>query len=126
MATSWKKDWHWFALLALTFLVNVPMLSPTLLFANDSLHSLIFFHFAYSELVMNGAVPRWLAYLSFGVPFDFNLFNTIQPTDYVMIAVGWLCGIKDSLLLYKFSLILSQGFLVLGLYLLRANPSRRC
>ena len=116
--TSWQEKWHWFALLSLTFLVNVPMLSPTLFFSNDTLHAFIFFHFAYSELLVHNELPRWLPYLGYGTPFDFNLWNTIAPTDYVMMAAGWLCGVTDALLLFKISLILSQGVLVVGLYLL--------
>jgi hypothetical protein len=118
LAKSWKEDWHWFALLTITVLINLPMLAPTLLFSNDTLHSLIFFHFAYADLVLNDEIPRWLPNMGFGTSFDFNLFNTIQPTDYVMMAVGWLCGARDSLLLFKISVILCQGVLVLGLYLL--------
>ena len=117
-AKSWQMDWHWFALLALTVLINMPMLSPELLFSNDTLHAFIFFHFAYTDLILYDEVPRWIPYLGFGATFDFNLWNTIQPSDYFVMAVGWLCGVRDTLLLYKWSLILSQCFLVLGLYLL--------
>jgi hypothetical protein len=109
-------DWHWFALLSITVLVNVPMLPSSLLFANDSLHALIFFHFAYANFFLHHEVPQWIPYLAYGVPFDFNLFNTILPTDYVMMTVGWVLRIRDSLLLYKMSMILCQGILVLGLY----------
>ena len=119
---SWKADWHWFALLAITILINVPMLSPKLLFTIDTLHAFTFFHFAYSELLLHDEVPRWIPYLGFGTTFDFNLWNTIQPADYVTMAVGWLFGVRDTLLLYKVSLILCQCFLMLGLYLL----SRKC
>jgi hypothetical protein len=118
MTNSWKEDWHWFALLSITVLVNIPMLSPTLLFSNDTLHALIFFHFTYANLFLHNEIPNWIPYLAYGSTFDFYLFNTIQPTDYVVMAFGWLCGIRDSLLLYKISLILTQGILILGLYLL--------
>jgi len=108
----------WLSLLLITLLLNVPFLSPRLVFLHDTLSSFAFFQFAYSDLFLHDEFPKWIPLMGYGIPFDFNLFSTLLPTDYVMMAVGWLLGVHDAPLLFKLSLLLSQGIFVLGLDLL--------
>ncbi len=105
-------------MLLVTVLLNVPMLSDRVVFVHDTLNNLIYFDFTYSELLHHHDYPRWIPVLVYGVPFDLHLFSTIQPTDTVVMLTGLVCGANDTLLLYKLSMILSQGIFVLGLFLL--------
>ena len=111
-------DGNLLALLFITALANVPFLSPNLVFTHDTLNNFIFFQFAYSELFLHSSLPRWIPLMGYGIPFDFNLMSSLLPSDYVLMAGGWLFGIRDVLLLSKLSMVLSQCFFILGLYLL--------
>ena len=120
------EAWNWFALLAVTILVNVPMLSPRLVFANDTLHNFVMFQYAYGELFFHNDFPRWIPAMGYGIPFDMNLLDSMQPSHFVMMGVGWLLGMRDAMLLFKLSMILSQAFLLLGLFLFARKLSRPC
>ena len=105
-------------MLLLTVLLNLPMLSPRVVFVHDTLNNLIYFDFTYSGLLHHHSFPKWIPALGYGVPFDLHLFATMQPTNGVVMLAGWALGANNTLLLYKLSMILSQGIFVLGLYLL--------
>lgn len=105
-------------LLTLVVAVNVPFLSPRFVFLHDTLNNFITFHYAYSDLFLNSEFPRWIPYTAYGLPFDFSLFSSLLPADYLAMGVGWLLGIQDVPRLFLCSLIVSQCFYVLGLYLL--------
>ena len=113
-----KADKHLLCLYAIVVLINVPYLSPRMIYTHDTFNNFIFFHFAYGELFFHNEFPRWIPYMGYGMPFDFALLGSISPSDYVMMILGWLLGIKDALLLSKLSYILSQAVFAAGLYLL--------
>jgi len=113
-----RIDKHLLALLVFTFLINIPLLSPQVVFLHDTLNNFIFFHFTYSELYLNHEFPLWVPLYAYGIPIDQNLLFNLQPTDYVAMIVGLIFRMEDALLLFKLSAILSQTIFVLGLYLL--------
>src|SRR5271156_1885519 len=93
---------HLLAILAITILINIPFLSPRLVFAHDTLNHVIYFHFGYSELFFHNDFPKWNPLTACGLPFDLDLLAQL-PTDYVAMAIGWLLGIPDAMLLFKIS-----------------------
>jgi hypothetical protein len=104
-------------LLGLVLLVNLPFLSPRLIFVHDTLVKFNFYHYVYSQLFFDGELPRWVPYIYYGLPADFLLF-AIQPTDWILLPIGWLLGVTDAMLLFKIGMILNQGLFALGMYLL--------
>src|SRR6478609_3230322 len=87
-------------LFGLVVLANVPFLSPSLVFVHDTQSKLHSFHYVYSQLFFDGEIPRWVPTIYYGLTADLFLF-AMQPVDWVMMALGWLLGVRDALVLFK-------------------------
>jgi hypothetical protein len=112
LGTDYK---HWLGVLFLTVLVNVPFLSPRLVFVHDTLSCFISFHYYYSQLFFYNELPKWIPLIGYGIPVS---LDSLKPTDFVALGFGWLIGLRDALLVFKIGCVLAQCVFALGLFLL--------
>ena len=108
-------------LLLTTLLANLPMLSPRFVFVHDTLHKFCCFHYLYSHLFFFDELPKWIPFICYGIPCDWDLW-VMHPTDLLCMGAGWCLGVTDALLLFKLAMIVIQLIYVCGFFLL----CRRC
>src|SRR5216683_811218 len=58
------------------------------------------FHYTYSSALINGQIPLWEPYASYGIPSAFELAFTFGPTKAAAALFGFLLGITDIKALY--------------------------
>lgn len=105
-------------LLIILCLVNLPSFSAPVLPMHDSMSAFQIFHYMYSGLLYNGALPQWIPYDVYGAPVDFWMLTGLSPFSYVAIFAGKLLGTADAMFLFKSSLLLEQLAFLIGLYTL--------
>ena len=113
-------DKHFVVLLLFVCVINIPYFSSVFNFvpAHDTMGHILNFSVFYNEYVLHDQIPLWMPFHLYGVSSDFQLFNTISPTLYFIAWVGKLLSVLDSLLLYKFAMLIEQLALLVGMYLL--------
>ena len=97
---------------------NLPYLDPAFIPIHDGMQNYQIFHYFYNELLTNGEFPRWIAYGSYGIPADFVQWVGLSPAQYLAGGVGWLLGVENTLLLFKFSMLFAVAMFAFGLSLL--------
>src|SRR6266851_6451435 len=58
------------------------------------------FHYTYSSALINGQIPLWEPYASYGIPSAFELAFTFGPTKAATALFGYLFGITNIKALY--------------------------
>src|SRR5713226_9290937 len=67
---------------------------------NDVFSYYQLFHYTYSSALLNGQIPLWEPYASYGIPSAFELAFTFGPTKAAAALFGFLLGITDIKALY--------------------------
>jgi hypothetical protein len=84
---------------------------------HDSAYVYECFHYLYNGLVCNGEFARWAPYGNYGTQTD--LYQTgLHPTAYTLGLLGLLFHVKNTLVLFKASILVNEALLAFGLYLL--------
>jgi hypothetical protein len=90
---------------------------------HDSIEQYQRFHSFYSEIFFNHDLVRWYPNVDFGVPADLYQ-NSLHLTGYVMLALGWLLGLRETLVLDKIAVLLKELLFVWGLFRLASQLYR--
>jgi hypothetical protein len=67
---------------------------------NDVFSYYQLFHYTYSSVLLNGQIPLWEPYASYGIPSAFELAFTFGPTKAAAALFGFLFGVTDIKALY--------------------------
>jgi len=67
---------------------------------NDVLLTYQIYHYVYSSLFLDGQVPLWAPYTSYGLPNDYEMAFTFTPANALLTLLGVLLRISDIKLLY--------------------------
>ncbi len=100
---------------------NIYYFAPSFEFfpAHDSMSWLVhFFYFFYNEYFINGQLPLWIPYSTFGHIVDYCLITTISPAQYFVMFTGKMLGVQDAMALLKVSMAIEQLAFVTFMYLL--------
>src|SRR5262245_43276328 len=76
------------------------------------------FYTSYNELFFNNNFAYWLPYGGYGQPNVLYHLMEISSTDYLMMFVGRLLGVRNALLLFQLSVIADHVLFLFGIYLL--------
>lgn len=72
----------------------------------------------YSHFVYFKSLPLWLPYGGYGIPLRLHQIQILTPAAYFVGLVSFLLGVKDTLLIYKFTIFLNTAIYLIGIYLL--------
>lgn len=108
------------ALLFIFFLLNTQYFLDFFNFSpiHDTAVTHQIFYFFYNEFYTNNIIQLWLPYSLYGGSSDIAITTAIAPAQFFMMVVGKLLHIKDSLMLFKVSLVLEGLALFVGVYFL--------
>jgi hypothetical protein len=67
---------------------------------NDVFLTYQIFHYVYSSIFLDGQVPLWQPYTSYGLPNDYEMVFTFTPANALLTLLGVLLRISDIKLLY--------------------------
>jgi len=112
-------------LIAAMFIMNLHAFFTIYLPHHDTKQTFETFYFFYNELFFFGQVPHWMPYYNYGIPAFYDQVMTLTPMSYVAMLLGVLFKIKDAFFLFRFSLVLDQLVLLLGVYLLSKHLFKR-
>jgi hypothetical protein len=113
-----RCDADFVLLLGLAVLSFLPILNRRIIPVHDTLHALHGFQVFYSELCHHHEMAQWLPYGTYGMASVMWQLTCLAPASYLLGLVGWLCGCRDVLLLFKLAMGVEQAFFLFGLYLL--------
>jgi hypothetical protein len=101
-----------------------PYFLRSLMPVHDSMYMYQAFYYFYSELLSTGDLARWFPYGNFGTPAD-SYQTFLHPTDYLVAAVGWLFNVRDTMALWKVTVLLNELLFAGGLFLLSRQLYRQ-
>jgi hypothetical protein len=112
----------WLALFAFQW----PWLRADLVPIHDTFYNFINFHVYYSHFFLERELVHWYPYSALGQPSAIQQVISFTPVDYAVALAGALLRIRDTMLLFKISVLAEQMVYVLGVVLLarRAFASR--
>lgn len=84
----------------------------------DTLQVFNHFYHSYNHFYFNSSLPLWNAFEAFGQDSAFEYLNKMTPFMTFSMSVGKFFDIKNVLHLFKFAVLLEQGVLLVGTYLL--------
>jgi len=76
------------------------------------------FYASYAELFFRNDLAHWFPYGAYGQPNDLYNLIELSSTDYLMMIVGKLFGIRNALLLFELSLVADHLLFLFGMFLL--------
>jgi hypothetical protein len=106
--------WLWIVIPVIIF---IPYFRVTAIPIHDTLWKYQYFHFFYSHLVSFQEIPLWVPYGSYGIASGFSQLTLVSPSNYFFAAIGVLFGISNTLILFKFSVLLDFIIFIGGIYL---------
>ncbi len=106
----------WVLLMALLFLMNYRIWSPTFWPQHDTFRFFQTFYIFYNGLLLKNEFARWLPYGTYGIQADFFQINGLSVTDYLIGVLGWIFRIKNVLNLFWISILMQQFLLLFGTY----------
>jgi hypothetical protein len=112
-------------LIALLIGVNVPLFSAKIIPATDTLGVFEVFYYFYNHLFFHHEFPRWVPFLSNGIPAYYYQVTALTGFDYWTMLAGLLFKVRNVLGLFKVSLFLQQTVFLAGTYLLGRSIYRR-
>ena len=105
-------------LLILLVAANIPYWNKTLWPNYDTITVFQIFYAFYNNWFLHGEFTRWLPYGNCGIQADYwQLFN-LTPAAYFTGLLGGIFRVKNVLWLFKFSVLLEQGMMLYGMFLL--------
>lgn len=110
-------QWSIIFLILVSIAVNIPYLKRSYFPVHDTLSVFQFFSYYYSQLLTQHEFPWWLPSSAYGMPIDSYILFSFGPFQYLVLGVGYLFSIKNSLLLFSISLIGDTLFFAFGSYL---------
>lgn len=99
-------------------LINIPLFLNIIMPMQDTLDGFQVFYFFYNEIFFNKELPLWVPFGMYGMPSDSLLVGGMSPSSWLAGFIGWILGIRNVLLVFKFSLFFEQLVFLLGVYLL--------
>ncbi len=78
---------------------------------NDVFAAYQIFHYVYSSVLLDGQVPLWQPYASYGLPHGYEMAFTFGPTEALMAVVGVLLRVSDIKLLFFASVGLNYAMI---------------
>ncbi len=110
-------------LVAYLLVLNLPYFLNLVIYLHDSLFPFIIFHVMYADFFFNGEFMQWLPYSVYGLQNDFPQM-LLSISNYSAGAVAGLLRIRDTLLVYKVSMLIEQLIFLSGMYLLSRDLFR--
>ncbi len=111
-----RINYDFLLLFVMLLIANASYLARDFFPIHDTLEVFTFFHYFYSEWFINGEIPQWFPYSTYGVPANFYQFRNVAPLYYVFMLLGKIFQVKDALFLFKISVIAEQCVFLLGMY----------
>lgn len=107
-------------LIGFLLLLNIPYFVSAFRFlpAHDSMMHVLNFASIYKEYFFQGDLLSWMPYRLYGSSFDIFFISAMAPPFYLVMLLGKLTGITDSLWLFKTAVLLEQLVVLVGIYLL--------
>lgn len=99
------------------FLVNIFSIRNDVIPAHDTSWCYQIFYFFYNEIMVNKVIPQWNPFVAYGQPFYFT-YLSFTPSNFLIAFIGWVFNVKNTLLLFKATLLLEQAILLIGIYYL--------
>lgn len=111
-------EWELVIFLLLVTLFNIPYFNSSFLPLHDTLTLFLSYYFFYNHSFFNHELPLWLPYAMYGVPSMFYELVRVSPSSYLTGIVGLILGVKNPLVLFKFSFLIDQWIFIAGTYFL--------
>ncbi|MCB9799767.1 MAG: YfhO family protein [Candidatus Omnitrophica bacterium] len=105
-------------LAVIVVILNLPVLQQKLWFTRDTIYAFHIFYAFYSNLFQNHEFMQWLPYGSYGIPFDMWQLVYFSPSSYLSSVLGVLLSVKNTLTVFKLSMMFEQWMLLTGAWLL--------
>lgn len=114
----WPKRLDLAALIVLFFLLNLSIFDGKSFPIADTALTYEFFYVFYNHFYFFHSFPQWLPQYAFGLPSSYFQLCLISPFDYFWAVAGSLLQIKNTLLVFKLSLLTEHLFFLTGVYML--------
>lgn len=111
-------DLHLLLLVGISFAINFPYWDKTFMVGHDTKNTYLVFHYFYNHLVWYSELPHWLPFGEYGYNSLFYQLCDFSPSTYVSGLIGWILGVKDTLILFKLGVFGDQLIFLFGLHLL--------
>jgi len=105
-------------LMGLVLLVNLPSFRSGFLPVHDTLKMFEGYHIFYNHFFQFHELPHWNWYAGFGAPNGYWQLAAVSTIGYGVGLLGWLCGVRDVVLICATTMLLEQAVFIAGLYLL--------
>lgn len=105
-------------LIAFSLIINLPHFDHKVMLHHETKYMYIMFHYFYNHAVWYNEIPQWLPYGDYGMSGTWYQISSFSPWTSLVALCGWLVNARDTLFMYKLSILLEQFVFIFSLYLL--------